>query len=280
MTFGERLYQLRKEKNLSQEDLAERLEVSRQSISRWENGTATPDFDKTVRLSELFETTTDYLLKGRVAPSNTPDLEVEMHATKTALPTWRKVLSAVLLVLSGIGFLNGLFFGGWWDYYLYGPLPLAILGFLLLFSKKRTLLRAVWTLYLFTTTLLYTSMGLTWNFAFLLFRPHPAAFNQYIPSGFALFLLMLAVVVYTAFTLRKQPVKNKKLHLIALCLMPLAYLLQEFCSNLLSKSLINLALEQSSLYLSINLLIYLIRLAIITAFAVLLAQTIYRIRKK
>ena len=48
MTFGERLYQLRKENNLSQEELAEQLEVSRQSVSRWENGSASPDFDKTV----------------------------------------------------------------------------------------------------------------------------------------------------------------------------------------------------------------------------------------
>lgn len=280
MTFGERLYQLRKEKNLSQEELAERLAVSRQSISRWENGSATPDFEKTVLLSEIFETTTDYLLKGTVASLNTSDSEMEMPTAKTSLPTWRMILAAVLLVLSGIGFLIGLLGGGWLEYYLSVPLPLAVLGFLLLFSKKRTLLRIIWTLYLFTATLLYTSLGLSWNFFFLLFRPHPAAFNHYIPSGFVLFLLMLVVVIYTAFTLRKYPVKNKTLHLFALCLMPLAYLLQEFCSNLLSKSLIHLALVQGSLYMAINLLIYLVRLAIITAFAVLLAQTIHRIRKK
>ncbi len=280
MTFGERLYQLRKEKNLSQEDLAERLEVSRQSVSRWENGSATPDFEKTVRLSELFETTTDYLLKGNTAASKAPDTEAELPAAKGSLPTWRKVLSAVFLVLSGIATLIGLFGGGWLEYYIAVPLPLAIMGLLLLFNKKRTLLRVVWTFYLFTATLLYTSLGLSWNYFFLLFPPHPAAFNHYIPSGFVLFLLMLVVVIYTAFTLRKHPVKNKTLHLFALCLMPLAYLLQEFCSNLLSKSLIHLALVQGSLYMAINLLIYLVRLAIITAFAVLLAQTIYRIKKK
>ncbi len=280
MTFGERLYQLRKEKNLSQEDLAERLEVSRQSVSRWENGTAAPDFEKTVRLSEIFETTTDYLLKGTMGSLPTPNAELENPPMELSLPTWRKVLSAVFLVLSGIGFLIGLLGGGWLEYYISVPLPLAVLGFILLFSKKRMLLRIIWTLYLFTATLLYTSLGLSWNYFFLLFRPHPAAFNHYIPSGFALFLLMLAVVIYTALFFRKHPVKNKTLHLIALCLMPLAYLLQEFCSNLLSESLIHLALVQGSLYMSINLLIYLIRLAIITAFAVLLAQTIYRTRKK
>ncbi len=279
MTFGERLYQLRKEKNLSQEELAEHLAVSRQSISRWENGTATPDFEKTVRLSELFETTTDYLLKGTAESLNVSDSETP--AAKTSIPTWRKVLAAVLLVLSGLGFLNGFIGGGWLEYYISIPLPLAVLGFILLFSRKRTLLRFIWTLYLFTTTLLDMSMGLSWNYFFLIFRSHPAAFNQYIPSGTALFLLMLAVVIYTAFTFRKHPVKNKKLHLITLCLMPLAYLFQEYLSGTVLLDLsMKLALAQSSLHRVIILLIYLIRLAIITAFAVLLAQTIYRIRKK
>lgn len=281
MTFGERLYQLRKEKNLSQEELAERLAVSRQSISRWENGTASPDFEKTVRLSEIFETTTDYLLKGTAASLNVSDSEMEMPAAKTSIPTWRKILAAVLLVLSGPGFLFGLFGGGWLEYYIAGPLPLAVLGFILLFSKKRTLLRFIWTLYLFTTTFLDMSMGLSWNYFFLIFRSHHAAFNQYIPSGTALFLLMLAVVIYTAFTFRKHPVKNKKLHLITLCLMPLAFLFQEYLSGTVLLDLsMKLALTQSSLHRVIILLIYLIRLAIITAFAVLLAQTIYRIRKK
>lgn len=280
MTFGERLYQLRKDKNLSQEDLAERLEVSRQSISRWENGSATPDFEKTVRLSEIFETSTDYLLKGNTAASKAPDTEAELPAAKGSLPTWRKVLSAVFLVLAGIATLIGLFFGGWWDYYLYVPLPLAIMGLVLLFSKKRTLLRIIWTLYLSTTTLLYTSLSWHWSQAFLLFHPHLSGFDRYILPGFILFLLMLAIVFYTAFTLRKYPVNNKKLHLIALCLMPPAYLLWEFFRAILSEPLFQLVLEQGSLFMAINLLLSLVRLAIITAFAVLLAQTIYRNKKK
>ncbi len=279
MTFGERLYQLRKAKNLSQEDLAEQLEVSRQSVSRWENGSATPDFEKTVRLSELFETTTDYLLKGTMSLP-TPNAESKNPPIEFSLPTWRKVLSAVFLVLAGIAILIGLVGGGWLEYYISVPLPLAIMGLLLLFSKKRTLLRVIWTLYLSTATLLYTSLGLSWNYFFLLFRPHLSGFDHYIPSGFALLLLMLALVIYTSLTLRKQPIKNKKLHLITLCLMPPAYLLWEFFCFLLSEPLFHLVLEQSSLHMAITLLIYLIRLAIITAFAVLLAQTIYRNKKK
>lgn len=279
MTFGERLYQLRKEKNLSQEDLAERLGVSRQSISRWENGSATPDFEKTVRLSEIFETSTDYLLKGETAFSNVSNPKTEIPAVKIVLPTWRKVLAAVFLTLCGIAFLFGLFFGGWWDYYLFVPLPLGIMGLLLLLSKKRTLLRMIWTLYLFSTALLQTALGLQWNYSFLIFRPHLAAFDRYILPGFALLLTMLALVIYTAYVFRNQPVKNKKLHLLALCFMPPAYLLQEWIAFLLSELLLQLMLEQGGLFTAINLLFSLVRLAIITAFAILLAQTLCN-RKK
>lgn len=63
MTLGEKLQTLRQQKGLSQEQLAERLEVSRQSVSKWESGQSRPDMDKLVVLAELFGVSTDYLLK-------------------------------------------------------------------------------------------------------------------------------------------------------------------------------------------------------------------------
>ena len=54
MTIGERLLNLRKEKNISQEELADILGVSRQTISKWELDQTTPDFDKLVPLCEYF----------------------------------------------------------------------------------------------------------------------------------------------------------------------------------------------------------------------------------
>lgn len=64
MTIGERLYNLRKERNLSQEDLANELDVSRQSISKWETNQSMPDFDKIISLCQFFNITTDELLTG------------------------------------------------------------------------------------------------------------------------------------------------------------------------------------------------------------------------
>ena len=54
MTIGERLLKLRKERNLSQEELANVLDVSRQTISKWETDQTTPDFDKIVPLCEYW----------------------------------------------------------------------------------------------------------------------------------------------------------------------------------------------------------------------------------
>jgi transcriptional regulator with XRE-family HTH domain len=65
MAIGNRLYNLRKEKNISQEELANALDVSRQTISKWETGESTPDFNKICPLCEYFGITSDELLSGK-----------------------------------------------------------------------------------------------------------------------------------------------------------------------------------------------------------------------
>lgn len=62
MTFGEKLYRLRKEKGWTQERLAEQIGVSRQALSKWESGSAVPDAVNILRLSKLFAVSADYLL--------------------------------------------------------------------------------------------------------------------------------------------------------------------------------------------------------------------------
>ena len=64
MSLGERLTKLRKEKGLSQEEVAEKLDVTRQTVSKWETDTSTPDFDKIIPLCSLYNITTDELLGG------------------------------------------------------------------------------------------------------------------------------------------------------------------------------------------------------------------------
>jgi len=62
MEFQQRLSSLRKQKGISQEALAERLNVSRQAISKWENGESSPELSKFIMLCEIFEVTPNFLL--------------------------------------------------------------------------------------------------------------------------------------------------------------------------------------------------------------------------
>ena len=66
MTLSEKLYQLRRKQGLSQEALAEKLNCSRQVISKWENGTTTPDAEMLQKYSELFGVSIDYLVKDEM----------------------------------------------------------------------------------------------------------------------------------------------------------------------------------------------------------------------
>lgn len=64
MTFGNRLYELRKSSGLSQEELAELLDVSRQSISKWESDKGYPEMTRLIFLSDYFQVSLDYLMRG------------------------------------------------------------------------------------------------------------------------------------------------------------------------------------------------------------------------
>ena len=65
MILSEKIIMLRKKYGWSQEELAERLDISRQSVSKWESGASIPDLERIVSMSQLFGVTTDYLLNGR-----------------------------------------------------------------------------------------------------------------------------------------------------------------------------------------------------------------------
>ncbi|MDR3728479.1 MAG: helix-turn-helix transcriptional regulator [Oscillospiraceae bacterium] len=68
MILAEKIIKLRKEQGWSQEELAMRLDVTRQSVSKWESTASLPDLDKILRMSELFGVSTDYLLKDEAPP--------------------------------------------------------------------------------------------------------------------------------------------------------------------------------------------------------------------
>ena len=118
MTIADRIQSLRKSKGMSQEELADAVGVSRQAVSKWESEQATPDLDKVVIMSDIFEVTTDYLLKG-IEPVKTDDhktmadvidqrvlTEKNSKRAKTALK-WFLIGFGVLL---GVDFISMLIF--------------------------------------------------------------------------------------------------------------------------------------------------------------------------
>lgn len=77
MEFNNKLYSLRKQKGFSQEELANRLNVSRQTISKWEVGESTPDMEKLVAISDLFEVSLDELVLDK-----TPEEPVKAESSE------------------------------------------------------------------------------------------------------------------------------------------------------------------------------------------------------
>lgn len=78
MSIGERISTLRKERSLSQGQLADALEVSRQAVSKWENDQASPDTLKLIKLAEVLDTEVEYLATGRKPVYEEPPIILNM----------------------------------------------------------------------------------------------------------------------------------------------------------------------------------------------------------
>ncbi|MEG0177380.1 helix-turn-helix domain-containing protein [Anaerorhabdus sp.] len=122
MKFNEKLLSIRKKQGLSQEELGMELEVSRQTISKWEAGQSYPDFQRLVMLSDYFNMTLDELVKDvdfqDVREKNLTDEKVssifrDVQRSKDLLTKIYKfacILGVIILILICIGFIAHLLF--------------------------------------------------------------------------------------------------------------------------------------------------------------------------
>ena len=94
MNISERIIQLRKQHGLSQELLGEKLNVSRQAISKWESGKATPDLSYIVQMCELFNVSTDYFILGKEPVEEKNDCIIEKDIQVNVAPAPVKVVSS------------------------------------------------------------------------------------------------------------------------------------------------------------------------------------------
>jgi len=111
MKLPDKIIFYRKKNGWSQEDLAEKLYVSRQAISRWENGTALPDAQNILQISKLFNVTTDYLLNDDYESDN--DIPIVKTASKETKELFSKkkrfhLISAIAFSVSTVFAIMGL----------------------------------------------------------------------------------------------------------------------------------------------------------------------------
>ena len=108
MTIGEQIQKLRKQNSLSQEAIAEKLNVSRQAVSKWETGLSNPDTENLIRLSELFGVSVEELASGQLQSnfSNKANTERKPHKSRKKIITWITGASVLLIILVGTLFIH------------------------------------------------------------------------------------------------------------------------------------------------------------------------------
>lgn len=125
MTIADRIQSLRKAKGMSQEELADAVGVSRQAVSKWESEQATPDLDKVVIMSDVFEVTTDYLLKG-IEPVKTDDHKTMADVIDQKVLTGqnsKRAKTAIKWFLIGFGILLAIDLISMLIYFLVNGMP-------------------------------------------------------------------------------------------------------------------------------------------------------------
>lgn len=203
MTLGNRIYRLRTERNLSQGALAERLGVSRQAVSKWENDGAAPELEKLLAAAELFGVTLDQLAAGEEAPP-APTLSV----SGLTLPLAPGTAAGLLLILVGLAgsFLCGV--------YAYREacrvlLPCFAAGLLCLCTRSRAALWCAWAAYLtFDTAIVFHDAGslywLGWP-GLLQMRRGVYGFQRCELNPWLQLFGTLAILLYTLWSVRREP---------------------------------------------------------------------------
>ena len=236
MNLGEKIYELRTARNLSQGDVADTLEVSRQSVSKWENNSAVPDLDKIIKLAELFGVSLDELVLNRskdVAQEDKEPDEKEQAAEQTTAQSnpvqpqiiiqkapisGRKTAGIILLCMAcfvilvctiigdASGFLAGILFAS----------PFILCGIICFTVTRHTGLWCVWAVYICVDAYLRVATGISWKI--IRWTLHYSADMNYarLFIGWIEFVLMLVLMGWTIWTFAKEPGEIKKKTIISL----------------------------------------------------------------
>lgn len=210
MNLGENIYRFRTDRNMSQGALADALEVSRQSVSKWENNSATPELDKLLKMSALFGVTLDQLV-GKESPIS-PALEPVTQAVPEA-PIHRsmsgRVITGIILVCFGVlsflilsilgGIINGMILS----------LPFFIFAAICLLCKTRVLLKCCWALLVMVCEYLSFATGASRRTLFVYLLTDISNYLDYPYIVYAVIsliinVLLILLIIWTIFSYNRN----------------------------------------------------------------------------
>lgn len=201
MSISNRIQTLRKQKGISQEELADKVGVSRQAVSKWESGQSVPDLDKIIIISEYFNVTTDYIIKG---------IEATKHSDEKSNDLTGKILYIASTAFIAIGLLTA--FGSWYEKQtsesVWGSMIIQIIGIVGFFiGKLISKTRAPFYVEFFNIIFLFfmpisiiTSVGLSvfYRYKFII-APYPTDIRH----AFIFFIVYIIVISIVYILLKK-----------------------------------------------------------------------------
>lgn len=196
MTLGEKITSLRNTHKMSQGDLAEKLNVSRQSVSKWETGASVPELTKLIMMSDLFHISLDELVKSDFL---TDDVPIESQESKTTYIVNEKHTSSkhiIGFILLGVGLLSGILGFIFSPVLLMLCLCLIIYSVICLVAKKYTGIICGWFSVLLIAVPVYISGARLSNIGF--------GFNIATIMSFLFWILATVMAVITIRVIRRN----------------------------------------------------------------------------
>lgn len=210
MLLGERLYELRTKNNMSQGALAERLDVSRQTVSKWENNLSVPETEKILQLSEIFSVSTDYILKGeeREEKAEPVYVYVEKEADSSSLESkekiTRKYVGLTLAIISGLLTVIFLFLtaAGFWILAI--PTALVMLvGIFIYNNLKHPWFIISWTAFLISLPLMFFFTALN---PLMIFDPviYTEGYTVHLLFAYGTWAVLIALILWSVKLVKKR----------------------------------------------------------------------------
>lgn len=203
MTLGEKIYKLRNERNLSQADLAEALDVSRQSISKWETDASVPELDKLVKMSVFFSVSLDELILNKTHDGQ-PDFSTPktIYTERPGVSSTQKTVGIVLLCISAalwllIALLGDILSG------LILAAPFVICGIICLRVQRNAGLWCAWVIYLFIDIYLRFTTGIHWGYVLVPLIYSSGEMTAHLIVAWCLLAVYATLTVLTALRMKK-----------------------------------------------------------------------------